>query len=86
MFLPIQLKMLKNGLIQAVIPKIIHLASQLEKTRKVLGVFKDECGGKIISEFAALRAKCYSIKMDGGSEKNKNMQRCEKECEKKNHA
>ena len=24
---------------------------------------------KIISEFVALRAKCYSIKMDGGSEK-----------------
>ena len=39
------------------------------KNKKVLGVFKDECGGKIISEFVALRAKCYSIKMDDESEK-----------------
>ena len=39
------------------------------KNKKVLGVFKDKCGGKIISEFVALRAKCYSIKMDGESEK-----------------
>ena len=38
------------------------------KNKNVLGVFKDECGGKIISEFVALREKCYSVKMDGGSE------------------
>ena len=55
------------------------------KNKKVLEVFKDECGGKIISEFVGLRAKCYSIKMDGGSEK-KNMQGCKKECKKRNHA
>ena len=41
----------------------------VRRNKKVLGVFKDECGGKIIAEFAALRAKCYSVKMDEGSEK-----------------
>ena len=54
------------------------------KNKKVLGVFKDECGGKIISEFIGLRAKCYSVKMDSSEEKN--MQRSEKVCEKKNHS
>ena len=39
------------------------------KNKNVLGVFKDECGGKIISEFVALRAKCYSVKMDSSEEK-----------------
>ena len=34
-----------------------------------MGVFKDECGGKIIKEFVALRAKCYSVKMDDSTEK-----------------
>ena len=28
-------------------------------------MFKDEAGGKIIREFVGLRAKCYSIKIDG---------------------
>ena len=37
------------------------------KNKKVSGVFKDECGGKMISELAALRAKCYSVLMDKGN-------------------
>ena len=32
-----------------------------------VGMFKDECGGKIIHEFVGLRAKLYSYKMYEGS-------------------
>ena len=44
------------------------------KTRlnsKVLGMFKDEAGGKQIVEFVGLRAKLYSYKMLDGSEDKK---------------
>ena len=33
--------------------------------KKVPGIFKDEAGGKIISEFVGLRAKSYAFDMDG---------------------
>ena len=43
--------------------------------KKILGTFKDELGGKIMSEFVALRAKTYSFLIDGYNdedyEKNK---------------
>ncbi|PFX12774.1 putative uncharacterized transposon-derived protein F54H12.3 [Stylophora pistillata] len=40
--------------------------------KKVIGMFKDEAGGKIIEEFVGLRAKLYSYKMfDDGGEKKK---------------
>ena len=45
------------------------------KNKKVIGLFKDELGGKIMTEFCALRAKAYSFLIDGYSdddyEKNK---------------
>ena len=45
------------------------------KNKKVIGKFKDEFGGKIMTEFCALRAKAYSFLIDGYSdddyEKNK---------------
>ena len=38
---------------------------------KVLGMFKDEAGGKQFVEFVGLRAKLYSYKMlDGSEDKN----------------
>ena len=48
---------------------------EIGKNRKVIGKFKDELGGKIMTEFCALRAKAYSFLIDGYSdddyEKNK---------------
>ena len=37
--------------------------------KKVIGMFKDELGGKIMKEFCALRAKTYAYLMDDDSEK-----------------
>ena len=39
--------------------------------KKVLGMFKDEVGGKVIDEFVGLRAKLYSYKMLEGKESKK---------------
>ena len=39
--------------------------------KKVLGMFKDEVGGKVIDEFVGLRAKLYSYKMLEGEESKK---------------
>ena len=39
--------------------------------KKVIGMFKDEAGGKVIDEFVGLRAKLYSYKMFEGEESKK---------------
>ena len=41
------------------------------KSKKVIGQFKDELGGKIMKEFCALRAKTWAYLMDDGSEHEK---------------
>jgi len=41
------------------------------KNKKVIGMFKDEVGGKQIVEFVGLRAKLYSYKMNDSTEKKK---------------
>ena len=37
------------------------------KNKKVIGLFKDQLGGRIMSEFCALREKVYSYLMDDDS-------------------
>ena len=48
------------------------------KNKKLPGLFKDELGGKIITEFVALRAKAYSYLDDDGNKhkKSKGTKRC----------
>ena len=41
------------------------------KNKKVIGKFKDELGGKMMTEFCALRAKAYSYKLDDDTEMKK---------------
>ena len=42
-----------------------------EKNNKVIGLMKDELGGKIITEFVTLRPKTYSYSTDDGKEDKK---------------
>ena len=44
---------------------------QIGVNKKVIGMFKDELGGKIMKEFCALRAKTYAYLMDDDSERKK---------------
>ena len=43
--------------------------SYSEVNKKVIGKFKDECGGKDIAEFVGLRAKLYAYKVENSEEK-----------------
>ena len=52
-------------------PKDHRSGIPTEKNKKVIGMMKDEAGGKIIKEFIGLRAKLYSYKMYEGKEEKK---------------
>ena len=45
----------------------MELTLPTEKNKNVIGLIKDELGGKIMTEFVALRAKTYSYLMDHGN-------------------
>ena len=51
---------------------------QIVVNKKVIGMFKDELGGKVMKEFCALRAKTYTYLMEDDSEmkKAKGVKRC----------
>ena len=48
------------------------------KNKKVIGMMKDELGGKIMKEYIGLRYKCYSYLTDDGNvdKKAKGTKRC----------
>ena len=67
--------MLKDGLIH---DKNDKRPLPIGKNKKVIGLFKDELGGKIMKEFCALRAKTCSYLIDDNSEvkKSKETKKC----------
>ena len=62
--------MLKNGSIHLTMMRMMKDRFQ-SGTKKIIGLFKDELGGKIKKEFVALRAKTHAYLMDDDSEKEK---------------
>ena len=69
-FIKILLIMLKNGLTHQTIGEMIRPLPR-GMNKKVIGLMKDELGGKITIEFVAFRPKTYSYLMDDYSSKKK---------------
>ena len=63
--------MLKNGLIPVIFFKNDDRPLLIGKNKTVIGKFKDELVGKIISEFCVLKPKTYSYKLDSDDEVKK---------------
>ena len=70
-FTKILLVMLKDGLIHRIMIKKDNRPLSIGKNKKVIGLFKDELGGKIVTAFCALRAKAYTYKLDDDTEHKK---------------
>ena len=62
-------KILKQGLTLQITNKTEYC--QKGQLKKVIRLKRDELGGKIMIEFAGLRAKTYSYLIDDGSESKK---------------
>ena len=59
------IRVLKQALNHGLVLRKVHSNCTWKKyTVKVIGLFKDELGGKITKEFCTLRAKTYSYLMD----------------------
>ena len=62
--------MLKNGFTHLTMMKVIKTASN-RKNKKVIGLFKDKLGGKIMIKIVGLRVKTYAYLMDDDIEHKK---------------
>ena len=49
----------------------LQIMNQKGKNQKVIGLMKDELGGRIITKFVGLRVKTYSYLIDDSSEDKK---------------
>ena len=63
--------MLKDGLIHLIMMQKDNRPLVIGKNKKVISMFKDELGGKIMTEFFALREKAYAFKLDDDNEVKK---------------
>ena len=61
--------MLKKDLIHQIMKSIDHCLH--ERTKKVIGLMKDELGWMIMTEFEALRPKIFSYLIDDGNSNKK---------------
>ena len=62
--------MLMKDLTHQIMSAIDHCLLE-KKNKKVIGLMKDELGGKIMTVFVALRPKTYSYLMDDGNSDKK---------------